>query len=76
MKPKEKAIDLIGKYYWIVTNMPINYISTGDSYWETAKQCALKNIDEILEAIDWHEFESPNKEYEYWAEVIEEINKM
>ena len=33
-------------------------------------------VEGILEAIDWHEFETPNKEIEYYQEVINELNKM
>lgn len=61
---KEKAIELVGSFYSKVF------------YFEVAKDCALFCIDKILEAIDWHEFEAPNKEYMYWGEVKEEIKKM
>lgn len=43
---------------------------------EAAKQCALIAVDEIISAIDWHEFETPNKEIEYWQEVKTEIQKL
>ena len=59
--PKEKAEELyVG--YWYLTN---------DS--RIAKQCALVAVDEILNAIDWHEFEVPNDQLEYWLEVKQEI---
>lgn len=41
-----------------------------------AKVCALICVDEIINAIDWHEFETPNKEIEYWNEVKAEIEKL
>ena len=43
---------------------------------EAAKQCAIFAVDEIIYAIDWHEFETPNKEIEYWQEVKIEIEKL
>ena len=43
---------------------------------EQAKQCALITVDEILEAIDWHNFEVPNDEIWYWQEVKQEIEKL
>jgi hypothetical protein len=59
--PKEKAEELyVG--YWYLTN---------DS--RIAKQCALVAVDEILNVIDWHEFEVPNDQLEYWLEVKQEI---
>ena len=41
-----------------------------------AKQCALIAIAEIIEAIDWHEFEPPNREFEFWDEVKTEIERL
>jgi hypothetical protein len=40
------------------------------------KQCALIAVDEIIDAIDWHEFETPNKEINYWLDVRKEINNL
>ena len=60
--PKEKAKELYNKFYY---NDKIQ-----------AKQCALIAVDEILLAIDWHEFEYPNDEFEYWHEVKAEIEKL
>jgi hypothetical protein len=59
MTPKEKAQELIDKYDSILTYK--------------SKQCALVAVDEILNTIDWHEFETPNKELDYWIEVKREI---
>jgi hypothetical protein len=75
MNPKESAQHLVEKFYnvedteWIVDN------GCGIT-WNEAKQCALIAVDEIIEAIDWHEFEHPNKEFDYWQEVKEEIEKL
>ena len=41
-----------------------------------AKQCALIAVDEILKAIDWHDFETPNNELKNWNEVKDAINKL
>jgi hypothetical protein len=43
---------------------------------EAARTCALVAVDEILDAIDWHAFETPNVEIKYWNEVKIEIEKM
>jgi hypothetical protein len=43
---------------------------------EQAKKCALMAVDEIIMAIDWHEFEVPNKQFDYWLEVKSEIEKI
>lgn len=43
---------------------------------ESAKECALIAVDRIYEAIDWHEFEPPNQQWEYWDEVKLEIEKL
>ena len=64
MTPKEKAEELyVG--YWYLTN---------DS--RIAKQCAIIAVDEIMHVIDWHEFETPNEELNYWNKVKEEIQKL
>jgi hypothetical protein len=66
MTPKEKAKELFEK-------MKLCLFSDGDY---DAKQCALIAVEEILNAIDWHEFEVPNKEITYWQEVKNEIEKL
>jgi len=43
---------------------------------EQARMCALIAVNEILDAIDWHNFEFPNKEFIYWQEVKREIEKL
>jgi hypothetical protein len=74
MTPKEKAKDLVNSFY-----QPLGYLKCGVNntiMWEHAKQCALIAVDEIINAIDWHEFEVPNKEIVYWHKVKIEINKL
>jgi hypothetical protein len=33
-------------------------------------------VDEIIDAIDWHEFEVPNERLNYWQQVKEEIKNL
>lgn len=41
-----------------------------------AKKCAIIAINEIIEAIDWHSFETQNSEINYWESVKEEVESM
>ena len=45
----------------------------GDVTYGTSKQCAKIAVKEIISAIDWHEFETPNKQLEFWNGVLKEI---
>ena len=73
MTPKEKAKELVDKYY--------NLESEGDKGgWMTkndAKQCALIAVDEILKSnptiIDCNGTEF---NYKFWTEVKKEIEKL
>jgi hypothetical protein len=67
MTPKEKAKELVDKF------MPH---SNGNSNNNEAKQCALIAVDEICEAINWHEFQVPNEEFNYWNRVKLEIQRL
>jgi hypothetical protein len=73
MKPKEKAGELVLKYY----NLWIN----GNSI--MAKQCALIAVDEIIKSTFSKKWYEKNKiipaDYlltEYWEEVKQEIEKL
>ncbi len=68
MTPREKAQKILDMFYF--PNLSID-VTSSDS-----KQCALICVDEIIEAIDWHEFETPNTEFEYWNEVKKEIERL
>ncbi len=68
MTPKEKAQELFDRF-----NQPDR---TNYPYVHNAQQCALIAVDEILEAIDWHIYESPNREISFWQEVKQEINNL
>jgi hypothetical protein len=71
MTPKEKANELIDNFRLNV----VDYDGNGLNLFK-AKQCALIAIDEIVEAIEWHEYETPNKEIRFWIEVKQEIEKL
>lgn len=62
MTPKEKAKELVLKYYLLI---PMNTISF-------AKQCALIAVDEILNLYWLHD----KKGFDYWQEVKQEIEKL
>ena len=72
MTPKEKAKELIRKYWFEINDIAENSIS-----WRQGKKSALICIDEI---IDDHLFDGSNsyvdKRVEYWNEVKEEIEKL
>jgi hypothetical protein len=74
--PKEKAFDLVNLF--ISNAESRNKIGAFDEdlHQHNCKQCALILVDEILNVIDWHEFEIPNKELEYWEEVKQEIKNL
>lgn len=68
MKSKDKAEELMKQFDFV-------YIQNYTSNFEV-KQCALICVEEIIKAIDWHDFETPNKELNFWEEVRDELNKM
>jgi hypothetical protein len=71
MIPEEKAKEIFDKMYFVddvMGNYPMCF--------DTAKKCALIAVDEILQAIDWHKFETPNVEIDFWQEVKNELLKM
>ena len=70
MTPKEKAEEIWMKLF----QKQIDVTGNGDG--NLCVELALIAVDEILEAIDWHELEFPNTLYEYWQEVKQEIEKM
>jgi len=64
MKPQEKA------------NKLVEHFTTLGAAEFIAKQCALIAVEEVLKAIDWHEFEQPSSLLLYWNDVKEEIEKL
>jgi len=75
MTPKEKANELVDKFYqttpneaWV--NEPLG-ISEEYKAWKQAKQCALIAVDEIIK-----ELERCFIYNEYWQEFKKEIEKL
>jgi hypothetical protein len=80
MTPKEKAKELVNKQYSLITGMELSYVSKliylpkGDTNYETAKECALVAVDEVLCAIQDLPINEVN--WNYWQEVKQEIEKL
>lgn len=72
MTSQEKAIELFNKFYIEVLDRD----GTSSMHRVEAKQCALIAVDEIIDAIDWHEYEVPNDQLKFWFEVKREIEKL
>jgi len=68
MTPKEKAEELVRKYYSFGLNNPAQSFS-----WYECKQCALIAVDEIIELCIYNHIKN---EFEYWQEVKLEIEKL
>lgn len=80
MTPKEKAKELVDKFQFETKESELlNRIIIGDISvrfsMHMAKKSALIAVEEIIEAIDWHYYETPNNEIQYWEEVKHELNK-
>jgi hypothetical protein len=79
MTPKEKARELVDKYYHLFSVELENTIADYE-----AKECALIAVDEVLENVNYffNELEKdglPNKfddEIEYWNQIKQEIIKL
>lgn len=67
--PKEKAKELVDKHY---TELP-DFAGYQDL--ETAKQCALIAVDEVLEALNGNQWQNRNY-IDYYEEVKLEIKKL
>jgi hypothetical protein len=65
MMPKDKAIELVNKFSTV-----------GLQQREEGIACATIAVNEIIEAIDWHDHETPNKELNYWLDVRKEIHNL
>ena len=74
MTPQEKANELVEKFKEH-SQLMIGY-GGFSSRNGSAKQCAIIAVDEIIDAIDWHDFETPNEQIDYWQEVKQEIQKL
>jgi hypothetical protein len=69
MEAKEKAKELVSKFKFLT------YPESNAEFYNP-KQCALIAVDEIIEAIDWHEYLYPDYTAEYWKQVKYEIEKL
>jgi hypothetical protein len=65
MTPQEKAIELVNKFSTV-----------GLQQREEGIACATIAVNEIIDAIDWHEYETPNKELNYWLDVRKHIQNL
>ena len=86
MIPKEKAEELVDKFYQTTpneyfVNEPIGIKGRYKS-WEQAKQCALIAVNEIIEFMEVDDFDSDtcywanHSKMQYWIEVKQEIENL
>ena len=74
---KQKAVEIFDEYFsmkW--QSYSRRKISIKQMTKAAAKECAKIAVNRIISAIDWHEFETPNKELEFWNDVLKEIDKL
>lgn len=83
MTPKEKAVELVDKFYQTTPNEawycpPVGSITSSNySAWEQAKQCALIAVDEIIANIEPStSMDVIAARIKYWQEVKTEIEKL
>jgi hypothetical protein len=70
MKPKEKAKDLVNRFYYsLPNNGSFTGINNVESRYQEAKQCALIAIDEILQTVD-------DGNWNFYKQVKEEIEQL
>lgn len=76
MDAKQKAKELVDKYL----KLDIEIGGQFDGYLtmkiHDAKECAKIAVREICDALNWHELDMPNEEWDYWAEVGREIDAL
>jgi hypothetical protein len=73
MTPKEKAEELMLKYYSLIQMGTVSF----------AKQCALIAVDQVIEMLDvvcksksYDPFEAPTYDLKEWKQIKEEIEKL
>ena len=71
MTPKEKAEELVQKFY--LTDYVGGYGMVPDCYKESAIGCALITVGEIMKVLSGNEVSLGRG---YWSEVKKELNKM
>jgi hypothetical protein len=70
MTPKEKADELVNKF---ISHTKVFHEHLGwEDYLDSAKQCALIAVDEILKL----ELQEVYQNIDYWQEVKQEIEKL
>ena len=74
MTPKEKAKELFDKFYNKLKDTKAIFLEYKSDK-NSAKQCALIAVDEILK-IEWDEFEMSGDKIMYWKQVKQEIEKL
>ena len=72
MTPKEKAKELVDKY-WIYLRAGLLYDEEAK---DDAKHCALIAVDEIIDTLYEYHYDSASGAYEYWTEVKEQLEKL
>ena len=71
LTPQEKALELIHKYVALTDGWVY-----GKSSWEYKKKCALIAVDEILSEHMFDDSDYANRQYKYWQQVKQEIEKL
>jgi len=71
MTPKEKAIEIYNYYEQLARDF-----TRGVSIKEFAKLGALKAVDEILDVLNQIHWVIVGKDFKYWQEVKQEIEKL
>lgn len=74
MTPKEKAEELVSRYRKEI--LKGKYRVNGFIVEEISQECALIAVDEIIDAIDWHKYEVPNDQLNFWFEIKREIENL
>jgi hypothetical protein len=73
MAPKDKALELV-EFFMHLNSVKLSDYSRIE--WPTAKQCALKVVDEILKDLFNDELFYLETKIHYWIEVKQEIQKL
>jgi len=72
MTPKEKAVELYEKYFYLLPNHSTN----GDIEHLIAKKCAIIAVDEILDVVNDVSPYEIELSFSYWIKVKSEIEKL
>jgi hypothetical protein len=72
--PKEKADELVKKF---IAPTKVYHEHLGwVNYLDSAKECALIAVDEILDSVIIIDLTTAENQFKYWQEVQNEINKL